>query len=129
MTSVFEVLSNKETQAKDDLVMATDQKHQSTIQTNKQNELTSRKYFMICQTCFWCASCIDIMHDMNALHYKACPTCDHTAIELLQLSNGEHYRFEYTATPWSCFGIYMKNLIYYLAASSSCNDQFTSLCI
>jgi hypothetical protein len=98
MTSVFEVLSNKETQAEDDLVKATDQKHQSTIQTNKENKLTSRKYFMICQTCFWCASYIDIMDDMNALHYKTCPTCNHTAIELLPLSNGEHYRFEYTAT-------------------------------
>jgi hypothetical protein len=51
MTSVFEVLSNKETQAEDDLVKATDQKYQSTIQTNKENE-PSGKYFMICQTCF-----------------------------------------------------------------------------
>jgi hypothetical protein len=93
MTSVFEVLSNK-TQAEDDFVKATDQKHQSTIQTNKENELTSRKYFMICQTCFWCASYIDIMGDMDALPYKVCPACSHTAIELLPLSNGEHYGFE-----------------------------------
>ena len=52
---------------------------------------------MICQTCFWCASYIDIMGDMDALPYKVCPACNHTAIELLPLSNGEHYRFEYTA--------------------------------
>jgi hypothetical protein len=97
MTSVFEVLSNKETQAEDDLVKATHQKHQSAIQTKKENE-PSRKYFMICQTCFWCASYINIMGDMDALPYKACPTCNHTAIELLPLSNGEHYRFEYTTT-------------------------------
>jgi len=38
------------------------------------------------------------MCNMDALPYKACPTCDHTAIELLPLSDGEHYRFEYTAT-------------------------------
>jgi hypothetical protein len=98
MTSVFEALSNKETQAEDVLVKATDQKHQSAIQTKKENELTSRKYFMICQTCFWCASYIDIMGDMDALPYKACPTCNHTAIELLPLSDGEHYRFEYAVT-------------------------------
>jgi hypothetical protein len=98
MTSVFEVLSNKDRLAEDDLVNATDQKHQSPIQTNKENELTSRKYFMICQTCFWCASYIDIMGDMDALPYKACPICNHTAIELLPISNGERYRFEYTAT-------------------------------
>ena len=98
MTSVFEVLSNKETLAEDDLVNATDQKHQSAIQTKKGDKLTSRKYFMICQTCFWCASYFDVVGNMDALPYKACPTCNHTAIELLPLSNGEHYRFEYTAT-------------------------------
>ena len=58
---------------------------------------------MICQICFWCASYIDRLGNMDmcnidALPYKACPTCDHTAIELLPLSDGEHYRFEYTAT-------------------------------
>ena len=97
MTSVFEVLSNKETLAEDELVQATDQKRQSRIQTNKENE-PSRKYFMICQTCFWCASYIDIMGDMDAFSYKVCPTCNHTAIELLSLSEGEHYRYECTAT-------------------------------
>ncbi|MGA9150399.1 MAG: hypothetical protein WBZ36_07470 [Candidatus Nitrosopolaris sp.] len=89
MTSVFEVLSNKETYT-EDLVKVTDQKHQPTIQTNKENE-PSRKYFMICQTCFWCASYIDIMGDMDALPYKVCPACNRTAIELLPLSNGEHF--------------------------------------
>jgi hypothetical protein len=99
MTSVFEVLSNKATLAEeDDVVNATDQKLQSAIQTNTENEPTSRKYFMICQTCFWCASYIDIIENIDALPYNACPTCNHTAIELLSLSNGEHYRFEYTAT-------------------------------
>ena len=93
MTYVFEVLSNKEKHTEDDLVNATDQ---STIQTKKEDEL-SQKYFMICQTCFWCASYIDIIGDMDALPYKACPTCNHTSIELLPLSDGEHYHFEYAA--------------------------------
>jgi hypothetical protein len=97
MTSVFEVLSNKETQAENDIVKATD-KYQSAIQTNKESELTSRKYFMICQTCFWCASYIDIMGNIDALTYNVCPTCNHTTIELLPLSNDEHYRFENSAT-------------------------------
>lgn len=83
MTSVFEVLSNKEALAEDDLV-------QSAIQTKKEDEPTSRKYFIICQTCFWCASYIDIMDNMDALPYKVCPTCNHTAIELLPLSDNEH---------------------------------------
>ena len=101
MTPVSEVLSNKERFAEeDDLVNATntDQKHRSAIQTKKEDESTSRAYFMICQTCFWCASYIDLMGNVHTLPYKVCPTCNHTAIELLPLSNGDHYRFEYTAT-------------------------------
>ena len=35
---------------------------------------------------------------MEVLPYEACPTCNHTAVELLPLSNCEQYRFEYTAT-------------------------------
>ena len=77
---------------------ANDRKHQSVIKTKKKDESTSRKYFMICQTCFWCASYIDIMDNIDALPYKVCPTCNHTAIELLPLSNGEHYRFENSPT-------------------------------
>ena len=97
MISVFEVLYNKERLVqKEDLVNAADQKHQSVIHTEEDEP--SRKYFMICQTCFWCASYIDILGNMDALPYNVCPTCDHTAIELLPLSDGEHYRFEYTAT-------------------------------
>ena len=41
---------------------------------------------------------IDIMGNMDALPYKVCLTCNHTAIELLPLSDNEHYHFEYTAT-------------------------------
>ena len=81
----------------EDLVNATDQKHQSVIQ--KEDEPRSRKYFMICHACFWCASYIDIVCNLDALPYKVCPTCNHIAIELLPISDGEDYRFEYTATP------------------------------
>src|ERR1700752_3948631 len=71
MTSIFEVLSNKARLAEDDHSNARDEKDQSAIQTKKEDELTSEKYFMICKTCFWCASYIDIM-DTNSLPYKVC---------------------------------------------------------
>jgi hypothetical protein len=38
------------------------------------------------------------MGDTDVLPYKVCPTCNHTAVELLPLSKDEHYHFEYTAT-------------------------------
>ncbi len=82
----------------DHLVNATDRKHQSAIRTKRDDESISGKYFMICQTCFWCASYIDIIDNIDALHYKVCPICNHTTIELLPISNGEHYRFENSTT-------------------------------
>jgi hypothetical protein len=105
MTSVFGVLSNEETMA-EDLLKATDQKNRSAIQTKKQDEPTSRKYFMICQTCFWCASYFELM-DM-VLPYKVCPTCNHTAVELLPLSDNEHYHFKEYRNSRGYFGIYIK---------------------
>ena len=93
MISVFEALSNKETQTEDALLKATDQKHQSAKQRKKQDKPTSRKHFMICHACFWCASYVDILDNMEALTYRVCPTCNYTAIELLPLSDDEHYRF------------------------------------
>ena len=57
-------------------VNTTGQKHQPAIQTKNEIEPTSRKYFMICQTCFWCASYIDMMGNIDALPYNVCPTCN-----------------------------------------------------
>jgi len=99
MTSVFEVLSNKEILQREAAKATIENMHQEVLDYTKRKEKlstvrpTTQRYFMICQTCFWCASYTNIMGDMDALPYKA---CNHTAIELLPLSNGEHYRFEYT---------------------------------
>ncbi len=48
-------------------------------------------YFIICKSCFWCASCVYDPHRI-----KKCPTCDDdTTIESIPLSNHEAYRFDY----------------------------------
>lgn len=62
----------------------------------KENEPTSRRYFLLCQTCFWCASYIDIMGNMDDSHYKACSICNDNRIESLPISDTDRYHFEYT---------------------------------
>jgi hypothetical protein len=105
MTSVFEVLPGKEILQTEELTKATSQdEHKETIaRTKKKAEPISRRYFLICQTCFWCASYND-MDNMDELPYKAwsileiCNTCNDNRIESLPISYDECYRFEYTPT-------------------------------
>ena len=49
--------------------------------TNKDKENSDQRiYFLICNACFWCASCIDI-EKMTTKNSK-CPYCDNTRWKL-----------------------------------------------
>lgn len=100
MTSVFEVLPSKEILQTEEMTKVTSQNkhHEMLDHTKKKAEPISRRYFLICQTCFWCASYTDIMGNMDELPYKACPTCNDKRIESLPISYDECYRSEYTPT-------------------------------
>ena len=62
------------------------------------SQLIPRRYFLLCQTCFWCASYISAKHEVDELPYKTCPVCNDIRIESLQLSYHERYNFEYSST-------------------------------
>jgi Zn finger protein HypA/HybF involved in hydrogenase expression len=58
-------------------VNETDTNHVS----NKDKENSHHRiYFLICNACFWCASCIDI-EKMNTKNSK-CPYCDNAKLKL-----------------------------------------------
>ena len=99
MTSVFEVLPTKGILQTEEMTRNTsqDERKEKIARTKKKAESISRRCFLICQTCFWCASYIDMMSNMDELPYKACPTC-YNRIESLPISYDERYHFEYTAT-------------------------------
>ena len=100
MTSIFEVSPNKAILQTEAMTQETSQKmnEDAAAAQIKEDEPISRRYFLICQTCFWCASYIDIMDNIEDLPYKACPTCNDNRIESLQISDNERYHFEYTTT-------------------------------
>ena len=95
MTSVFEVLPTKGILQTGEMTKDTSQdEHNETIaRLKKKDESILRRCFLICQTCFWCASYIDIMGNMDELPYKACPTCNNNRIESLPISYDERYHF------------------------------------
>ena len=94
MTSIFEVLYTKETLQTEEIAQQANKKN-TTAHENKKGSST-RRYFLICQTCFWCASFIDMLGDNQHLFVKTCPTCDDHNIESLPISYNERYHFEYT---------------------------------
>lgn len=102
MTSIFEVSPYKEILQTERMTQKTGQKMNqdpAALTKNKnEDEPISRRYFLICQTCFWCASYIDMMGNIEDSSYKACPTCNNTEIESLPILNNEHYHFQYTPT-------------------------------
>jgi hypothetical protein len=105
MTSVFGVLPNKEIWQSEAQTKTTIQSmHQEVLDYTKHKEKlstvrqTTQRYFMICQTCFWCASYIGTMDIMNELPFERCPTCSDNKVESLPILYDESYRYEYTPT-------------------------------
>lgn len=38
-------------------------------------DLKYKKYFLICGTCFWMASTLPVLKEINMIQYKKCPIC------------------------------------------------------
>lgn len=47
----------------------------------------SRAYFIICQLCYWCASCIKPVPD-----FPRCPACGGRPVDMLPISDSEFFR-------------------------------------
>ena len=55
-----------------------------------RNRISNEIYFLLCQSCFWCAS-----HFNYSEIVTRCPTCDSNNIESLPISNREFYTFSH----------------------------------
>ncbi|HZE78802.1 MAG TPA: hypothetical protein VE089_09665 [Nitrososphaeraceae archaeon] len=80
------------------------------LSTNTKNSpLYSEKCFLLCESCFWCASCFIIEKDYDSgscgnangdmdnnisIFYK-CPQCNKEKVEAMPIASGELYRFDY----------------------------------
>jgi rubrerythrin len=105
MTSVFEVLSNKEIWQREAQAKATIQNmHQEVVDYAKHREKlstvrpTTQWSFMICQNCFWCASYTGTIDIMNELPFERCPICNDNKVESLPILYDESYRQTWSET-------------------------------
>lgn len=66
----------------------------SSIQTNQQIDtdgcVKSERYFLICQSCFWCASYLE-----SEITDIKCPLCDQGKIDCMSVGEDKIYHFNY----------------------------------
>ena len=62
---------------------------ENSLNNEIKNNFTSERYFVMCQTCYWCVSSL-----INNEHIANCPLCGTENIELLPISQFENYRFD-----------------------------------
>ena len=53
-----------------------------------ENSCKQAIYFLICDSCHWCASCIGLNAPLR------CPSCDDSKIERTPIADGEIQRFD-----------------------------------
>jgi hypothetical protein len=64
--------------------------------------ISSQVYFVICNSCYWCASYFDI-DDLESLsasssHVLDCHVCNSHNTELIPISTNESFKIEYSLT-------------------------------
>ena len=69
----------------------------SSIYLNNNNNNTCKGkeiHFLICQSCFWCASRLNSIED-EAISTSKCPSCSNNRVESIPISYDEVYKFDY----------------------------------
>jgi len=88
---------------------------------------TNRIYFMICNSCYWCASYFGI-DDLESLsgsssHVLNCPICNSHNTELMPIATDESFRIEYSLTRGMEIEFYKTNKV--VVRQHSTNDLQT----
>ena len=75
----------------------------NTIKNNEILQPIDKIYFVICNSCYWCATYfgIDNLESLSGLsssHVLDCPICNSHNTELMPIANDESFRIEYSLT-------------------------------
>lgn len=61
------------------------------LHDDQQYDNSKEKYFLICKSCFWCASFLDNIHRS----VEVCPSCMNSELDSMPISFDETYKFNY----------------------------------
>jgi hypothetical protein len=87
----------------------------NTIENNKILQPIDKIYFVICNSCYWCASYFGI-DDLESLSGSSsrvldCHVCNSHNTELMPISNDESFRIEYSLTRGMELEFYKSNKV------------------
>ena len=85
----------------------------NTLETSRILQPVDKIYFVICNSCYWCASYFGI-DDLESLstsssHVLDCHVCKSHNTELMPILNDESFRIEYSATKGMEIEFYKSN--------------------
>jgi hypothetical protein len=60
------------------------------LSNEKKRTITKQRHFLLCESCFWCASSIYLV-SMDWI----CPVCNNNKVESIPIQNNEIYKFDY----------------------------------
>ena len=63
----------------------------NTLETDNYAKLTKARYFVICESCLWCASYIK-----NQTTFTKCPLCYNGEIDCMPISDDKNGFFDYS---------------------------------
>jgi hypothetical protein len=95
----------------------------STIENNRILQPIDKVYFVICNSCYWCASYFRI-DDLESLqgsssHVLDCPICSSHNTELMPIATDESFRIEYSLTRGMELEFYKTNKVVVRQQSAS----------
>ena len=98
------------------------------LENNEVVQPIDKIYFVICNSCYWCASYLGI-DDLESLsgsssHVLDCPICNSHNTELMPISNDESFRIEYSRTRGMEMEFYKSNKV--VSRQESVNEQYVN---
>ncbi|MPZ07223.1 MAG: hypothetical protein GEU26_12555 [Nitrososphaeraceae archaeon] len=95
----------------------------NTMKNNQILQSMDKIYFMICNSCYWCASYFGV-DDLESLstsssHVLDCHVCNSHNTELIPISTDESFRIEYSATKGIEIEFYKSNKVVVRQQSAS----------
>ena len=96
-------------------LLSTTKLSSNTIENNEILQPIDKIYFVICNSCYWCASYFGI-DDLESLsgsssHVLDCHVCNSHNTELMPISNDESFRIEYGLTRGMELEFYKSNKV------------------
>jgi hypothetical protein len=98
------------------------------LENNEVVQPIDKIYFVICNSCYWCASYFGI-DDLESLsgsssHVLDCPICNSHNTELMPISTDESFRIEYSLTRGMEIEFYKTNKV--VSRQESVNEQYVN---